>query len=258
MRKLLLVLFTITTCAIIAQNTPKIITGTVFIDSIATQDVHIINKKLTLGAVSNENGRFEILASENNTLLVSHLNLEFKEVTITQEHIKTKNIVIFVDSKTHMLDEVVLEKQRSILEIDPDILNNAPVVNAKTLKLPYANVIQPKGEKTVKIESGLAISVTGLINALNGTNKRKKQLKKITIEDRNIEKIRKHFTDGFFIRQLKIKKENINQFLQACISKGIINLYNKDKVLELTAVLIENSKSSPYLLENETIRVTKK
>lgn len=258
MKKLFLVLFTLTTCVIIAQNTPKIITGTVFIDSIATQDVHIINKKLAIGAVSNENGRFEILASENNTLLISHLNLEYKEVTITKEHTTTKNIVIFVDSKTHMLDEVVLEKQRSILEIDPDILNNAPVVNAKTLKLPYANVTQTKDEKTVKIASGVSISLTGLIDALNGKNKLRKQLKKITVEDRNIEKIREHFTDGFFIHQLKIKKENINQFLQACISKGIINLYNRDKVLELTAVLIENSKSSPYLLENENIRVTKK
>ncbi len=258
MKKLLLVLFTCFSCIAIAQNTPKIITGTVFIDSIATQDVHIINKKMAIGAVSNENGRFEILAAENNTLLISHLNLEYKEVTITKEHIKTKNIIIFVDSKTHMLDEVVLERQKSILEIDNDILSNAPIVNAKTLKLPYANVIQPKDEKTVKIQSGVAINLTGLINALNGKNKLKKQLKKATIEDKNIEKIRKHFTDGFFVQQLKIKRESINQFLQACISKGIINLYNKDKVLELTAVLIENSKTSPYLLENENIRVTKK
>ncbi|WP_417799773.1 carboxypeptidase-like regulatory domain-containing protein [Tenacibaculum sp.] len=258
MRKWLLVLFSCFSCVVIAQNTPKIITGTVFIDSIATQDVHIINKKLAIGAVSNQNGRFEILATENNVLLISHLNLEYKEVTITKEHMKTKNIVVFVDSKTHMLEEVVLEKQKSILEIDSDILTNAPVVNASTLKLPYANVTPTKDEKTVKIASGVAVSLTGLINALNGTNKRKKQLKKITVEDKSIEKIRKHFTDGFFIRQLKIKKEHINQFLQACISKGIINLYTKDKVLELTAVLIENSKTSPYLLENENIRVTKK
>ncbi|CAM1365327.1 conserved hypothetical protein [Tenacibaculum sediminilitoris] len=230
--------------------------GTVFIDSIATQDVHIINKKMALGAVSNENGYFEILAAENNSLLISHLNLEYKEVTITKEHIKAKNIVIFVNSKTHMLDEVVLEKQPGIFEVDKDIHTNAPVINAKTLKLPYANV-KPKDEKTVKIQSGVAISLTGLINALNGTNKLRRQLKKITIEDKNIEKIRKHFTDGFFVYQLKIEKEKINQFLEGCISKGIINLYTKNKVLELTAVLIENSKTSPYLLENEHIRVTK-
>lgn len=240
-----------------SQNNPKIIKGTVFIDSIPTQDVHIINKKLTIGAVSNENGSFEILAEEGNTLLISHLNLEYKEITITQENINAKNIVVYVTSKTHMLDEVVLERKRSILEIDPDILANAPVVNAKTLKLPYANS-KPKDDKTVKIESGVSVNLVGLINSLNGTNKKKKLLKKLQTEDQNLAKIRKHFTDSFFIKQLKIKEENINSFLESCISRGIINLYKNDKVLELTSVLIENSKHSPYLLENENIRLTQK
>lgn len=240
-----------------SQNNPKIIKGTVFIDSIPTQDVHIINKKLTIGAVSNEIGSFEILAEVGNTLLISHLNLEYKEITVTQENINTKNIVVYVTSKTHMLDEVVLERKKSILEIDPDILANAPVVNAKTLKLPYANS-KPKDDKTVKIESGVSVNLVGLINALNGTNKKKKLLKKLQAEDQNLAKIRKHFTDSFFIKQLKIKEENINSFLESCISRGIINLYKNDKVLELTSVLIENSRHSPYLLENENIRLTQK
>ena len=257
MRNFLLILFTIFSCVVYAQNSPKIIKGTVFIDSIPTQDVHIINKKLALGAISNENGQFEILAEENNILLISHLNLEYKEITVSKENIKAKNIVVYVDSKTHMLDEVVLEKQKNILEIDQDILANAPVVNAETLKLPYANV-KPKDDKTVKIESGITIGLSGFVNALNGNNKKKKLLKKLKVEDQNIANIRKHYTDGFFIRQLKIKEEHINSFLESCISKGIINLYRKDKVLELTSVLIENSKHSPYLLENEHIRLTQK
>ncbi len=240
-----------------AQNIPKIIKGTIFIDSIPTPDVHIINKKLALGTISNKNGTFEILAEVNNSLLISHLNLEYKEITITQENIKAKNIVIYVDSKTHMLDEVVLEKRKGIFEIDSDIITNTPIVNAKTLKLPYAN-IKPKSDKTVKIESGITIGITGLVNALNGNNKRKKLLKKLKVEDKNITNIRKHFTDSFFIKQLKIKEEHINSFLESCVSKGIFNLYQKNKVLELTAVLIENSKNSPYLLENENIRLTQK
>ena len=238
MRNFLLILFTIFSCVVYAQNPPKIIKGTVFIDSIPTQDVHIINKKLAIGAISNENGQFEILVEENNILLISHLNLEYKEITVNKENIKAKNIVIYVDSKTHMLDD-------------------APVVNAETLKLPYANV-KPKDDKTVKIESGVTIGLSGLVNALNGNNKKKKLLKKLKIEDQNIANIRKHYTDGFFIRQLKIKEEHINSFLESCISKGIINLYRKDKILELTSVLIENSKHSPYLLENELIRLTQK
>lgn len=240
-----------------SQSNQKIIHGIVYIDSIPTQDVHIINKKLALGTVSNENGFFEILAEENNTLLISHLNLEYKEITVSNDNIKNRYIIIHVKSKTHMLDEVVLEKRKGIFEVDKDILINNPVVDAKTLKLPYANS-KPKDDKTVKIESGITVGVEGLVNALNGKNKQKKLLKKLQAEDQNLSKIRKHFTDGFFVKQLNIKEEHINLFLESCISRGIINLYNKDKVLELTSVLVENSKTSPYLLKDEKIKLTQK
>ncbi|WNW02539.1 hypothetical protein RRF68_03680 [Tenacibaculum sp. HL-MS23] len=104
----------------------------------------------------------------------------------------------------------------------------------------------------------MSVNLGGLVNALNGNTKQKKVFKKLKIEDENIIKIRKHFTDSFFIYQLKITKENINPFLEFCISKGIINLYRKDKFLELTTVLLDNSKNSPYLLHKENTRVTQK
>lgn len=259
MKKIAFFLFLIITNTIVAQNTQKIISGRIYLDSIPVQDVHIINKKLEIGTVSNTNGKFEILASKNDILIISHLNIEFKEHTITHENIKTKKIKIFLDSKNYLLDEVVLEKKKGIFDVDKDILqHNAPIVNAKTLKLPYANSKKPDKDKTVEIESGLSVSVIGLINTLNGNIKRKKLLRKLKIEDKNIKKIRKHFTDGFFVQQLNIKKESINPFIEYCISKGIMNLYNKDKFLELTSVLIDNSKNSPYLIEKANTRVTQK
>ena len=243
----------------IAQNNPKIVSGNIYLDSLAIQDVHIINTKLDIGSVSNKEGRFEILASKGDILIISHLNFEYKEHVITNKDLKSKVINIYLDSKTYMLDEVVLRKKKGIFYIDKDILlHNSPIVNAKTLKLPYANSKKPKEDGTVKIESGVALNLGGLINAFNGKTKQKKLLKKLKIEDNNLQQIRKHFTDSFFIYQLKIKKENINSFLQHCISKGIIHLYHKDKLLELTTVLLDNSKNSPYLLNKENTRVTQK
>lgn len=259
MKKIAFFLFILITSTIIAQNSPKIISGHIFIDSLPIQDVHLINKKLNLGTISDEQGRFEILANKGDVIIASHLNFEYKEYTITNDDIKSKKINIYLNSKTYLLDEVVLKKKKGIFDIDKDILiNNAPIVNAKTLKLPYANSKKPKEDKTLKIESGLSIGIEGLVNALNGKNKQKKLLKKLKFEDKNLLRIRKHFTDGFFVQQLKIKKENINLFLENCISGGIINLYNKDKLLELTSVLIDNSKNSPYLLDKENTKLTQK
>lgn len=259
MKKILLLFFTLFSLTSKSQNSPKIISGQIYIDSLPIQDVHIINKKLAIGAVSNEEGKFEILANKGDVIIVSHLNFEYKEYTITNDDLKSKRITIYLNSKMYLLDEVVLKKKKGIFDVDKDILiDNGPIVNAKTLKLPYANSKKPKEDKTLKIESGLSIGIGGLVNALNGKNRQKKLLKKLKFEDKSLLKIRKHFTDGFFIQQLKIKKENINLFLENCISGGIINLYNKDKLLELTSVLIDNSKNSPYLLDKENIKLTQK
>ena len=259
MKKILFLLLNLTSLVIIAQNNPKIVSGHIYLDSLAIQDVHVINTKLDLGSVSDNGGRFEILAAKGDVLIISHLNFEYKEYVITIEDLESKSINIHLDSKTYMLDEVVLKKRKGIFDVDKDILlHNGPIVNAKTLKLPYANSKRPKEDGTVKIESGLAVNLGGLINVLNGKTKQKKLLKKLKVEDKNLQKIRKHFTDGFFVYQLKIKKENINTFLEHCISKGIIRLYNKNKLLELTSVLLDNSKNSPYLLNKENTRVTQK
>ncbi|WBX72581.1 hypothetical protein PG913_06555 [Tenacibaculum pacificus] len=256
MRKLLLFLFSITSLISIAQNNPKIVSGYIYLDSLKIQDVHIINPKLDIGSVSDEKGRFEILALKGDILIISHLNFEYKEHLITDENLKEKAIIIHLDSKTYLLEEVILKKKKGIFDVDKDILlHNLPIVNAKTLNLPYANSKKPKNEKTVTFKSGVSVSLGGLIGALNGSYKQKKKLENLQKTDNKLLKIRKHFTDSFFVHQLKIKKEHINPFLEHCISKGIINLYHKEKLLELTTVLLNNSKNSPYLLDKEKTTV---
>lgn len=46
-------------------------------------DVHIINKNTNQGANSNDSGIFEIPVSINDTLFISHINLQKKELIIT-------------------------------------------------------------------------------------------------------------------------------------------------------------------------------
>lgn len=239
-----------------AQNNTKIVTGVIYLDSLKVQDVHIINPKLSIGAVSDQAGHFEIMASKGDILIISHLNFEYKEHIITDENLKSKPIVIHLNSKTYVLDEIVIQKRKSFFDIDKNILlHNLPIINAKTLNLPYANSQKPKNEKTITFKSGIAVSLTGLIGTFNGKEKLKKKFKNFKKTDSKLLKIRKHFTDGFFVQQLKIKKENILPFLEHCISKGILNLYHKEKLLELTTVLLNNSKNSPYLLHKENTTV---
>ena len=121
----------------------------------------------------------------------------------------------------------------------------AVIVNAETLNLPYANSKKKKDDGIIQLSSGAVVSLDNLIGALNGNNRRKKILKKISTEDTVLSKIRKFYTDDFFITDLNIRPENINPFLNYCFKKNIITHYNEKDLLKLTSILMTESKSFP-------------
>ena len=246
MRKFFCFLFLFICSLIQAQEKPILISGQILVEDAPLSDVHIINKTSELGTITNDNGFFEIPAKKGDVFIISHINLEIQQYEVTQKNITDKKVVIALENKTYLLNEIVIGNTKGIFHVDKDIMpHNLPIVNAKTLKLPYAESEEVKKEKLLKIASGLAIGLGGVLNALNGNNKREKQLEELKLEDHNLSTIRKHFTDGFFVHQLNIKKEHINLFLNKNITSGIVQLYRKNKFLELTTVLLENSKTFP-------------
>lgn len=250
-----------------AQENPIVIMGEILVNEKPLNDVHIINKTLELGTITNDDGYFEILANKGDVLIISHINLEIKEYTITNNDIQTGNITISLNNKTYVLNEIVIGNTKGIFHVDKDIMpHNLPIVNAKTLNLPYAESTEVKKEKLLKTGYGkslkpkISFNLDGILNTLSGNNKSIKEFRYIQLEDHNLTEIREKFTDGFFINQLNIKKEHINLFLNYNISSGIIQLFKKHKNLELTSVLLENSKtfSQKTQTSNSVISLNKK
>ncbi|WP_227431581.1 hypothetical protein [Polaribacter reichenbachii] len=227
-----------------SQETRKVITGKILFDDEAVKDAHIINKNSNQGASTNDFGLFEIPVAIGDVITFSHINLQKKEITITQEIIDQEIFLITLKGKTYELEEIVLEKPKSIFYVDPEIMP-PPTVNAKTLNLPYANTIAKKDYAVVKFRSGAAVNLDNLIISLNGNLRREKELKKIKLEDKALAKIRKYFTDDFFITDLNIKPENIYPFLNYCYKKNIINYFNKENNLAVTRILIQESRTFP-------------
>ncbi|MBU3011799.1 hypothetical protein KO506_10320 [Polaribacter vadi] len=233
-------------CTVVySQEKRKVITGEVFFNDEAITDAHIINKNSNQGASTNDFGLFEIPVKIGDVLTFSHINLKKEEVTITQEILDQEIFVITLKGKTYELEEIVLEKPKSIFYVDPEIMP-PPTVNAKTLNLPYANTIAKKDTRIAKLTlTSASVSLDNLINSLNGNLRRERELKKIKLEDKALSKIRKHFTDDFFITDLNIKPENINPFLNYCYKKNIINYYNKEDNLAVTRILMQESRTFP-------------
>lgn len=228
-----------------SQEKRTVIIGKIFFNNETVSDAHIINKSSNQGASTNDFGLFEIPVAIGDVLVFSHINLKQEEITITQEIMDQEIYKITLKGKTYELEEIVLEKPKSIFYVDPEIMQG-PIVNAKTLNLPYANVNAKKDTRIAKITfTSAAVSLDNLINSLNGNLRREKELKKIKLEDEKLAKIRKHFTDDFFITDLNIKPENINPFLNYCYQKNIIQYFNKEDNLAVTKILMQESRTFP-------------
>ena len=260
MKKLLLLcLFIFSAINITAQEKRTSIIGITTLDSIPMFDVHVVNSTTKIGTISNSNGVFEIPVKVGDSLIFSHINLENKVFLISKNTLSKEILKIHLKEKTFVLNEIVLEKQRSIFYQDPEITEyKGPKVNAKVLNLPFANTKPKKDFSVIKFRSGGLISLDNLINSINGNNKRRKKLQKMSREDIELEKIRKFYSDDFFITDLKIKKEYINQFLNDCIDKNIISIFNNDNKIKLTSLLINESRLFPQKVLKGDILLSKK
>ena len=254
---LTLLTFFLSFICIDAQEKRTRLTGKTVLDSVSVADVHVINKNTNIGTTTNDKGLFEIPVKLGDSLFFSHLKYQNKLIIVTAKIIFNKKHHIQLNEKTVVLKEIVLEKQRSIFYQDPEITSyKGPIVNATKLNLPYANTFAKKDKSIVSFSAGASVNLGSLINTINGNYKREKQLKEMELEDKALEKIRKQFTDDFFITDLKIKKEYINQFLNDCIDKDIIRVFKKDNQLSLIKLLMKESKLFPHKIVDQELFLT--
>ncbi|MDP5106869.1 MAG: hypothetical protein NWQ31_11945 [Polaribacter sp.] len=240
-----------------SQEKRKLINGKILFDKTVISDVHIININTNQGTITNDDGWFEIPVSIGDSLKFTHVNLNEKHLKISKETFINKEIIIHLEEKTYSLNEITLEKPKSIFYVDPEMVPPT-VVNAKTLNLPYANTTVKKDNSIVSFRSGGVVSLDNLINSLNGTNRRRKELIKISNEDNELTKIRNYFTDDFFITDLHIKEEFINPFLNYCLEQNIITYFHKNDHLKVTTILMEESKMFPQKINSDSIVVFQK
>jgi hypothetical protein len=256
MKNKLVLLFLFFTILSYSQEKRKGINGKILFDKTVLSDVHILNRNTNKGTITNDKGTFEIAVMIGDSLQFTHVNLKSKQLIITKEIFTKRNLEIELNEITYALDGFTLEKPRSIFYVDPQMVRPT-IVNAKTLNLPYANTTVKKEYSIVKFRSGAAVSVDNLINSLNGNNKRRKELNKISQEDNALSNIRTYFTDDFFITDLQIKKKHINPFLNYCVKKNIIAYFKRNENILLTKVLMNQSRTFPQKINSDSIIVSK-
>ena len=234
------------------QENRVLISGEVTNDKIVVENVHVINKNSNKGSVSNKLGQFKISVNDKDTLIISDIQYQNKIVIINQDHLLKKFIIINLMELTNELDEVI------VMQYD-DMSEELGLPNAG--KKPLAkldrnlNAYSQKSTPVVILEALMfkAGGIDDIYNIVSGNRKKDRKLKQLMEEDKSLEmnkvhiqNLREHFQDAFFINTVLIKEDQINQYIQFCLSKGIVNLYEKGRLIEVIDIFLKNKE--PYLL----------
>lgn len=215
-----------------SQNERILLHGIIFSDSLTIDNVNIVNKSTSKGAVSNKVGKFKIFVRENDVLQFSNIQYKTKKITINKTHIQKKVLEIDLIQKTNELDEVIVQNM------------------AKKLGLPNADKIplEPTERKINFYNKGGMVNQ--LYGILSGDMKKLKTLQRRLDEDKrlldnkvNVQIIRNHFTDDYFINTLQIPLEHIDGLIAYCIPQGIVFVFEKERYLEVVDLLIKNKKT---------------
>lgn len=219
------------------------IEGAIKYDSIYLQDVNVLNKSTNLGSSSNKNGRFSIYVKNGDSILFSSIVYENRIIKITNTHLKSKSITVYLEPDYYQLDEVMLAKKIFInwrnaavtkgTILENDEISNSKAPDARKLTDPNANA------------GGLnPIALFMMLTKKSRLKRKSKKLEQKEIEHQKIEfptTIKNLYGDDFFKEWLHISKEEIYLFLDYCEGNGLLELYNSNEIV-IKNFLIKQSK----------------
>ena len=237
MKKLYFILIIFTTIKLNAQEVRTAISGTVQFNSVGIEDVHIVNQTSRRGTISKKNGDFKITVKENDTLKFSNIQFKTRKIIISKNILQKGILKINLSLRTNELNEVIVVKRKNM---------------AKELSLPNAGKepLKPIERKLNYINKGGAIDQ--LYSWVTGEKKKLKLLQKRQEEDRialdnkiNVQLIRNHFKEDFFIYTLNVPGKNIEGLIYFCLPDNIVYLFENKRYMEIVDIFIK--KKETYL-----------
>lgn len=175
----------------------KQLIGKIVVDSLAVENVNILNSRTQKTSVTNKKGEFSIAADEDDLLILSAVNLETKRKYVRAEDLRQQLIIIKMTLKVTQLSEVVVNENSEI--------------NAVNLR------IIPEGQKQyTPAERKVYTAQSGLLDPLlNKMSGRTTMLKKEVVVEKNEKRLLKLdglYEDSFYTNELKIPKDYIGGF----------------------------------------------
>ncbi|WP_291869471.1 carboxypeptidase-like regulatory domain-containing protein [Maribacter sp.] len=240
MKKTLTILaFLIVAISFAQDNSRTILRGKVLYRDISVPNENVINSTSERATITNDNGEFSILVKQGDELVFTAINYQLMVVTITAEILKKNRLVVEVKEKVTELEEVIVtpEDQERFLAMK----------NEKFKEIEY------EIDRSTEVENvAMAREVRGMQDGLNFVNIFRAMFKSSekNKEDESAPKLkvsqvlRQVYDDQFFVSDLKLPQDKINEFLFYCDTRmPAKTLLKKENEFQLIDALVSHSKT---------------
>ncbi len=219
----------------------QILRGKVLYRNSNVANENVINATSESATITNNDGQFAIRVKEGDELVFTAVNYQLEIIKITAEILKNNRLVVEVNEKVTELDEVVVspENQKKFLEVkNEDFKQYDYETDRSTEVVNIAESQQVRG-----MQDG--INFVNIFKALLKSNKKKEEDR---VELKVSEVLRQVYDDEFFVLDLGIPQERIDNFLYYCDAQmPAQSLLRKDNEFQLIDFLVSHSKT--YLTE---------
>jgi hypothetical protein len=207
---------------------------------------NVVNNTSREATITDNDGEFEMRVRLNDRLVFSSVQYEIRSVVIDKDILQKSRLVIDVNEKVTVLDEVVVgpENTEKFLDLKEEEFKRIDYMADKSTRL--------KDEilKAGTFNNGL--NFINLYKAIAKSNN-KDELSDNSISNLNYKPsdlIREVYDDSFFLTSLGINKEDISEFLLYCDDKFPSKvLFKKSNEFQLLDFLIKQSDKFKKILE---------
>ncbi|PCE63446.1 hypothetical protein [Sediminicola luteus] len=237
MKKFLTLFVVLVSCYAFSQDGRRLLRGQVLYRDSNVANENVINTTSGEATITNAQGRFAIAVALGDQLAFTAVNYELKVVMVTQDILDNNRLVVEVKEKVTELDEVVVgpENQKKFLELKNESFKEQ---NYDTDIISESENIALSQVDQGGMQDG--INFVNIFKAIFKSNNKEGGEKK---DIKMSQVLRQVYDDEFFVVDLGLPQNKINDFLFYCDAKvPPQSLLKKDNEFELIEFLVSQSK----------------
>lgn len=227
------------------QDNRMLLRGKVLYKNTNVPNENVINATTGTATITDDSGEFSILVQEGDQLVFTAINYQLEVVPVTGEILRNNRLVVEVTEKVRMLEEVVVtpEDQERFLELKNEDFKTYEYEIDRSTEV--ENITQSATVRGMQDGLNFATIFKALFKPHKEENRERPALK--------VSEVLRHvYNDDFFVTDLKLPRDKIDDFLQYCDDKiPSQTLLRKENEFQLIDFLVTQSKTYLATLKDE-------